>query len=34
MRPTWMCWLLVGDDQQEYLLDDHMPAFCVYWGDR
>ena len=24
--------VMVGDDQQEYLLDDNMPAFCVYWG--
>ena len=26
--------VMVGDDQQEYLLDDNMPAFCVYWGDK
>ncbi len=26
--------VMVGDDQQEYLLDDNMPAFCVYWGDQ
>ena len=25
--------VMVGDDQHEYLLDDNMPAFCVYWGD-
>ena len=25
---------MVGDDQHEYLLDDNMPAFCVYWGDE
>ena len=24
--------VMVGDDQQEYLLDDNMPAFCVFWG--
>ena len=24
--------LMVGDDQQEYLRDDNMPGFCVYWG--
>ena len=24
--------VMVGDDQQEYLRDDNMPAFCVYWG--
>ena len=26
--------VMVGDDQQEYLLDDNMPAFCVYWGSE
>ena len=26
--------VMVGDDQHEYLLDDNMPAFCVYWGDE
>ncbi len=26
--------VMVGDDQQEYLRDDNMPAFCVYWGDE
>jgi 3-O-methylgallate 3,4-dioxygenase len=26
--------VMVGDDQQEYLLDDNMPAFCVYRGDE
>ena len=26
--------VMVGDDQQEYLLDDNMPAFCVYWGNQ
>jgi 3-O-methylgallate 3,4-dioxygenase len=26
--------VMVGDDQQEYLLDDNMPAFCVYWGSQ
>ena len=26
--------VMVGDDQQEYLLDDNMPGFCVYWGDE
>mgnify|MGYP001595930076 FL=1 len=25
--------VMVGDDQQEYLRDDNMPAFCVYWGN-
>ena len=24
---------MVGDDQQEYLQDDNMPGFSVYWGD-
>jgi 3-O-methylgallate 3,4-dioxygenase len=24
--------VMVGDDQQEYLRDDNMPAFCVYRG--
>ncbi len=24
--------VMVGDDQQEYLQDDNMPGFCVYWG--
>ncbi len=26
--------VMVGDDQHEYLLDDNMPAVCVYWGDQ
>ena len=26
--------VMVGDDQHEYLLDDNMPAFCVYWGNE
>ena len=26
--------MMVGDDQQEYLRDDNMPGFCVYWGDE
>ena len=26
--------VMVGDDQHEYLLDDNMPAVCIYWGDR
>ncbi len=26
--------VMVGDDQQEYLRDDNMPGFCVYWGDE
>lgn len=26
--------VLVGDDQQEYLRDDNMPGFCIYWGDE
>ena len=26
--------VMVGDDQQEYLRDDNMPAICVYWGDN
>ena len=26
--------VMVGDDQQEYLQDDNMPGFCVYWGDE
>jgi len=26
--------VMVGDDQQEYLLDDNMPAVCIYWGDQ
>jgi len=24
--------VMLGDDQQEYLQGDNMPAFCVYWG--
>ena len=32
--PDWTCLVMVGDDQHEYLLDDNMPAFCVYWGDQ
>ena len=26
--------VMLGDDQQEYLLDDNMPMICVYWGDQ
>ena len=26
--------VMVGDDQQEYLLNDNMPAFAVYWGEQ
>ena len=26
--------VMVGDDQQEYLQDDNMPGFCVYWGNE
>ena len=26
--------VMVGDDQQEYLRDDNMPGFCIYWGDE
>jgi 3-O-methylgallate 3,4-dioxygenase len=26
--------VMVGDDQQEYLQDDNMPGFCIYWGDE
>jgi 3-O-methylgallate 3,4-dioxygenase len=26
--------VMVGDDQHEYLLDDNMPAVCIFWGDR
>jgi len=26
--------VMVGDDQHEYLLDDNMPAVCIYWGDQ
>ena len=26
--------VMVGDDQHEYLLDDNMPAFCIYWGNQ
>lgn len=26
--------VMFGDDQQEYLQDDNMPAFCIYWGDE
>jgi hypothetical protein len=26
--------IMVGDDQQEYLRDDNMPAICVYYGDE
>jgi 3-O-methylgallate 3,4-dioxygenase len=25
--------VILGDDQQELLLDDNMPAFGVYWGE-
>ena len=24
--------VILGDDQQEYLQDDNMPVFCIYWG--
>ena len=26
--------VMVGDDQQEYLQDDNMPGFCIYWGNE
>ena len=26
--------VMIGDDQQEYLQNDNMPGFCVYWGDE
>lgn len=26
--------LMVGDDQQEYLQDDNMPGFCIFWGEE
>jgi len=26
--------VMVGDDQHEYLLDDNLPAVCIYWGDQ
>jgi 3-O-methylgallate 3,4-dioxygenase len=26
--------IMVGDDQQEYLRDDNMPAMCIYYGDE
>ena len=26
--------IMIGDDQQEYLRDDNMPGFSVYWGDE
>ena len=26
--------VMFGDDQQEYLTDDNMPSFCIYWGDE
>ncbi|MBM3941636.1 MAG: extradiol ring-cleavage dioxygenase [SAR202 cluster bacterium] len=26
--------VIVGDDQQEYLRDDNMPAFCIYRGSE
>ncbi|MEX2431677.1 MAG: extradiol ring-cleavage dioxygenase [Dehalococcoidia bacterium] len=26
--------VMIGDDQQEYLRDDNMPGFCIYWGDQ
>ncbi|MCH7605872.1 MAG: extradiol ring-cleavage dioxygenase [Chloroflexi bacterium] len=26
--------VMLGDDQQEYLLDDNMPGVCIYWGDE
>lgn len=25
--------VIIGDDQEEVLLEDNMPAFMVYWGD-
>ena len=25
---------MLGDDQQEYLLDDNMPGICIYWGNE
>ena len=24
--------IILGDEQQEYLQDDNMPVFCIYWG--
>jgi OH-DDVA oxygenase/3-O-methylgallate 3,4-dioxygenase len=26
--------VIIGDDQEEVLLDDNMPAFMIYWGDK
>lgn len=26
--------VMIGDDQHEYLLDENMPAVCIYWGDQ
>ena len=26
--------VMFGDDQQEYLTDDNMPAFSIYWGNE
>jgi len=26
--------VMLGDDQQEYLLDDNMPGICIFWGDQ
>ena len=26
--------VMLGDDQQEYLLDDNMPGICIYWGSE
>ncbi len=26
--------VIIGDDQEELFLDDNMPAFSVYWGDK
>src|SRR3989454_3939982 len=26
--------VVLGDDQQEAIHDDNMPAFCIYWGEQ
>jgi len=26
--------VMLGDDQQEYLLDDNMPGICIFWGEQ
>ena len=26
--------VMAGDDQEEYLQDDNMPGFCIYWGEK